>query len=602
MATNTGSKDTWRNILAFLAPKDYYNLITTSKTLYLTLKPHEILIVKQFFERLVGDQDYFLSSIYQNTAYVNRLKTEIKNAYDDKTVDFLKKFNAAKSQLEKFLEFFSGSEKPKQLIKLTNNALLRPLLAPLPIRRDFQTCETFSLFQIHVNDANHGLEFEAQPYEMASEGEIYEFPEEMMKMDDRIKEIILRCRWYMDVKFKSDDGLSNFLHKARPVLHINNEKFSEEITEQDLHPFIRIYVHLQELFSSFCRLMANYLENIKDPFLFITEYGCKWKNYTMSMQTIGDYMRQFSGVMNEVYDLIYSKEYPGYPNFSIWRMMTRIWFKEVVQPLNTKMKSNFQTVLEAYLDGFNVDKKQLLTSEFSMDVEGIPDALSQSEEDVCGALRDYWYAMIDFAIHEKSVAFISSTDFSTMVPTSTFYTCAQEAIIQRCRNLLEQTRLKPGDKFVILQKEKLLLESIIPPVIFSKLYLILVEAQQKVLADCLSQVKEASYEEVVNYVNGINGPNSKYIVEWIFSDGVTLGYQALREHLKIYGSNIEEAKNIKEYLEKKKKDENGPHINELQKSLLAFHSVIDFPLLESCKEVKFINFSCETNAFITFSS
>ena len=47
--------------------------------------------------------------------------------------------------------------------------------------------------------------------------------------------------------------------------------------------------------------------------------------------------------MNQNYELTF-EGYPSYPKFSIWRMMTKIWLKEVFE------KSNFKLILnESFL-------------------------------------------------------------------------------------------------------------------------------------------------------------------------------------------------------------------------------------------------------------
>lgn len=538
------SSTTSKVLLAFLTPRDFYRLMLTSKSVYKQLQEQEGVLVKHFLNQLVSDQDDLIVGIYKNPSYTSALRSVNETYHNSSRIsENYKAFCSAKYQLRQFLETFSSTENAMNII---NEALLKPLLMPLPIRRDFQSCETFSLFQNHLNDAYHQLIAESQPNEDNSE-EVATFDPTTLSVEDQsyYNGLIFRAYWLMDVEHA-----------------IKRE-------ETSIPPIISAYIHLNRIFTSYCRLVAAYLDSITDSFIFISEYGCKWNNFVVSMQAIGGFLREFSQAMNTMYDERF-KEYPNFPGFSIWRMMTKIWYAEVFSKLESKMVSSFKTTLTAYFDASNSGEK---TIEFD-------------DDEVEASLRMLFNSAIDFAVHEVSVSQLTfSSDVQTAKPTAQLFSSTLELFTERWRAISERADLRANQKYKIIKADGELLENIIPHSLFLGIYQRLAKAKQAVLVDFFSQAKlNVTNEEIVNFVSNDEGRKNIKILRWLGTDEQTLSYPELMRHVDACKDELEGIEYIVEYRAKKLQESRKPEVVELQKRLLDLHDSVDMELQEQCRE------------------
>ena len=73
-------------------------------------------------------------------------------------------------------------------------------------------------------------------------------------------------------------------------------------------------------------------------------------------------LESFTELMNKNYEAIF-EGYPSYPKFSIWRLMTKIWLKEVFEKANFKLILN-ESFLRVLSNHREKNIKQALNNNF----------------------------------------------------------------------------------------------------------------------------------------------------------------------------------------------------------------------------------------------
>lgn len=558
MLLNTTSKDTWRMIFSYLTVEDISNFKLTSKDFNKKAQEYEELSVRNFYLRIAKDQDFFLCSIYQNTYYVANLTNEINRCHTKDDFELYKRFCIARSQLNNFMSKFVGSEAGKQFMSTINDILLRPALGPVPLKRDCQTCETYSLFQSHLNDALFNLDAESS--QLADDSEALNLTSEQQERLKCVKEndksLILATRWY-----------------KTPQL--------EELSTGDISPLVESYLYLQEVFSSFCRLTSNYLKGIKNPFIFIAEYNTKWNNYVVAMKNIGCYLREYTAIMNEVYGKEYS-EYPNYPRFSMWRLMAKLWYEEVFSSLDKKMVESFGLVLNDYIN----ESSYTLQSFIDSKSESIPeDIFSDSSFDVSNAIGEFWNSVLDMGFNEKTIFNLTCTDLNEVQPVSSFCSAIRNLLKEKCDFLLESTNIKHSQKVVIVKEVLETMESLIPHAVFPDIQQTLTEGLRSIIVNFISDADVATPEEAERF---IAGESNVKLLKWATSEATECTYPALMKHIQLYRSNKNQHENMLQTREKKlmkNAKSFGMGSCAKQQRFLEFQKTVDVDVLEQHKVI-----------------
>eukprot|EP00331_Platyophrya_macrostoma_P017276 CAMPEP_0176466220 /NCGR_PEP_ID=MMETSP0127-20121128/37768_1 /TAXON_ID=938130 /ORGANISM="Platyophrya macrostoma, Strain WH" /LENGTH=452 /DNA_ID=CAMNT_0017859357 /DNA_START=338 /DNA_END=1696 /DNA_ORIENTATION=- len=417
------------------------------------------------------------------------------------------------------MSHFFRSEISSEIMQEMNEAFIKPYLRSLPLRREQQFLETFSLFQYHLNDVAFNLNSEAQTFGNNSEKEYFDFTDaeknQFQSIQEEEKDLMLSVRWHL----------------------------KPEQSKKKMSPILEIYSGLYEYFSDYCKLVANYLSSLDNPFYFTAEYTTKWKNYTMSMQIIGSILKEFSSAVNEGYNLRF-KEHSGLPDFSIWRMMTKIWHEEVFSVLEKKMLASFELSFESYLSQFSTKIQG------HIDEEIIPKELIQASDfEITTSISEFWQSVVDMGFNERTITSLTFTDMSEIKPISSFWFAAKELVERCCKSVTEAPQIRPSLKFEQIVEYTDLIESIIPFKTFPELQEVLLEAQFNIIANFIAEKKNESIESISKL---ITGEDVKSMLEFVHSEEIECKYPALLQHIKHFQSNAENFEEVKLHRETQK--------------------------------------------------
>ena len=74
-------------------------------------------------------------------------------------------------------------------------------------------------------------------------------------------------------------------------------------------------------------------------------------------------LKEYVNSINLTYEKLF-EDYPSFPKFSIWKMMTKIWFKTVYQRLEEALTACFKKLLKVFrqkhMDNMITNKKLLV--------------------------------------------------------------------------------------------------------------------------------------------------------------------------------------------------------------------------------------------------
>ena len=588
------TNEAWRNIMSFLKPKDYYNLSLVSKRLNAKARESQDAFVKQFHYVIFENQDIFLGNMYQSSAYLSLLRVQLnKNV---QSFSLYKTYELSKRQLKEVLMSFMRLEMSAELMENITDALQKPYLRALSLRRESEILETFSLFQYHLNDVMMKSDPESQNSNLFEDDETSEFTlserKSLRAVPEEDKEIVKAARWYiktdkysiLDQNEKNSDFIGNTSSKINDL----NGEFTNLDSENGrlrtspirrLPLLMRLYFGLDEMVTAYCRVMSDYLAAIDDPFLFVTEYTTKWKNFTMSMQTIGTILREFSVAMNEVYNQEF-KELPRFPEFSIWRMMTKIWYAEVFSALQKKMIPNFEIIFESYLENFATVLQKTNSSDLYCYIEGIPkELLGAPEFEICTIISEFWQSVVDMSFNESTIHTLTFADMSKINPISSFMSSINKLVLRRCNAVVEVAQLKSSLKFELIAEYMELIESAIPHKLFPEIRQILLNSQKDVMIDFISNLKEEATENISRF---LTEDNNKSLRDLIYSEVVDCRYPSLIKHIGSFRSKLQELEEVKRRREAQRlKLQDHTFECAPQQLLMEFGNEIDLKALEN---------------------
>jgi len=591
MTLTSVCKDVWRIILSHLTLKEYASLKLSNKKINTMVLANEDTFVKVYYHQLVSNQDVFLTTFYQNPTYLAVLYSQTAKNVQSQDFEDYKNFMKAKLLFADTLKTFAKPEKCLQVMESLKEAFSQPYLRPLPLRRESECLETFSLFQNHLNDVHFKLDPESLSLLRKQDSNYFD-SEELMALksiQEESKEFLRQARWYLKPDLHADsrnyqdnttkavcqgDCYAGEMNTCCKPSYIVVNKGSRKVP-----PLLDLYSELHELISSYCRVISNFLNGIDSPMVFAVEYTTRWKNFTLGMQQISTMLRDFSSAINEKYYSFFKND-PKFPCFSIWRMMTRIWYKEVYHSLETRMNSEFNKLVECYLVKCTTNFKDIDISTLSnIDSEIFNNSLEVSEIEFATCINEFWQAIIDLGFNEKTVPYLNFADLRTIRPISGFCVSLHEIVSQRGKGIIEDLQCKPHLKFNIICEFTNLIESIVSCDVFPELYQLLADFQKKLLSDVISQVNGAAPEEIDKL---LAGDENKSLHSFVSSEEIV--YPTLFKQIICYKKHLQSLDMVQRrretYINIENPPDNNPEISNLENLLLDYDKSIEIRMFD----------------------
>lgn len=131
--------------------------------------------------------------------------------------------------------------------------------------------------------------------------------------------------------------------------------------------------------THFCQLSYNYITKYSDKYL-INDYVKRYKSYVDASVHLNEYLENFNVLVNSVYEQLSNNSVS--PKFSIFRLMTITWNREVLQKLESDQFSG--KIANLFDDVFSHELSYYLADEHSLKSENSNefDSLGDFQHDV----------------------------------------------------------------------------------------------------------------------------------------------------------------------------------------------------------------------------
>lgn len=125
----------------------------------------------------------------------------------------------------------------------------------------------------------------------------------------------------------------------------NSQKMTEDQQQvqvkENVSDVVSYYNMIASMINNQCAILLGYLQNFKKATPLLNEYQRVWNKYVQSIIEINRYFSPFAELVNDLYKKRFP-ELPRFPEFSIWRMMTKAWIQKVYNPLAPVLRNAFR--------------------------------------------------------------------------------------------------------------------------------------------------------------------------------------------------------------------------------------------------------------------
>lgn len=403
------------------------------------------------------------SKIYQNDDYKEYIQNKMNSLPNKIWRQHFEQGEKQKSLFSSVLSQIGPKEQTDSFVIYFFQTLKEPSLPLTKLKRETIIRSTQTMFQNKLSEVLYEDSLSSQKnFNFCDENK--SLIDGLQKFEDRLfqealihdKNEIVKARWYildrnnnsLDETISFDDKIdeSALESPCLPTLKRLSNASTEDLSlVRNNHSYlISLYDCLQKTLILFCGLVLEYLNSLDNGYDLLVEYSARWKTYVCSMLELEKTFATFTSLMNTNYETIF-EGYPSFPKFSIWRMMTRIWIKEVYEKagLNHNLHTSFVKILthlreeniikaleEANLtNNANLPKSLYVSLQTkdreSFSIDGI-NSCSQSEmnhsyfsnnsEAQMDLLAEFLESVMDISLTEVSIHYVNSSELPVNSP------------------------------------------------------------------------------------------------------------------------------------------------------------------------------------------
>lgn len=248
------------------------------------------------------------------------------------------------------------------------------------------------------------------------------------------------------------------------ISNVSTEDLQATKTRNTL--LINLYDALCSSLKHYCGVLHQYLSSLDDVYLLISEYSARWKLYVCTMLELEKKFAAFTELLNSQYETIF-EGYPCFPKFSIWRLMVKIWMREVYEKsnLNRILIDSFLKILSNYRESYMKETFNNSFSKVNIDEEEVSElpkslyiglkvmrqksfhcqynanltnaaqkcfrASPEMERDL---LASFLQSVLDVSLNEVNIHYLDCTD----IPVSYPYCELEEAILYQSNDFYQE--------------------------------------------------------------------------------------------------------------------------------------------------------------------
>lgn len=350
-------------IFEFLDLKDYNSILCVSRQFFSIINEHNKFWTRECFRHYISFDMEVYSDIYTDEEYKNCIKQKNFALPKRSWKKLLEEGSMHRKTFGAILREITTKENADNFLDYFDQILKQPPLPLAALKRETVVRNTQTLFQTKLSEVlyedtsclNQNITF-PDCYKATIDQLKYAEKELLQQMHSCDKQEILRARWYFlggKDGSQNKEGLSfgeGLKNGGLPDIDLDDFELPE-LGVNNLFPkgqyqnslLIQLYDCLCNTISHFCTVVTEYFDSIENVYDLLAEYTARWNAYICTTLELERLFETFTEMLNTHYEAVL-EGYPSYPKFSMWRLMTKIWMKEVFE------RSNFKLILnESFL-------------------------------------------------------------------------------------------------------------------------------------------------------------------------------------------------------------------------------------------------------------
>lgn len=358
-------------IFEFTDLKDFGNLSITSNDFNEILNDNSALWAKYICSDFLSITSTEAPAAFQQQFPPNNELKEGQIAYSGmvNSKSYIVSHYENKARLRTFLEPFLDEKTRTDFIKQLVHLFKDPNF-PTPLhKKDAHYFPTNTPFQNFLTEVHFGIEGKTffQTFRQKTLADLVKKMEKQLLETEVDPKELARLRWYLyenefnEEKEEEDDEHEERILKNKEGLlahkKLAREKTSEHIGYQsspvdEPESATKVVSCVEELYyiiyafvENFCAMICDYLTALKNPYLLLTEYSRLWNKFVLITIEFCQIFMPFANLFSKLYE-DKCRHLPNFPEFSMWRLMLKIWIEEVHTPFGYYINESFRYVLK----------------------------------------------------------------------------------------------------------------------------------------------------------------------------------------------------------------------------------------------------------------
>ncbi|CAD8162761.1 unnamed protein product [Paramecium pentaurelia] len=187
--------------------------------------------------------------------------------------------------------------------------------------------------------------------------------QDKLQKNEKLKRQFLQYRWSLqNESFEFQQFNLQNIDKVEQDSENKMESISDEQISifnlmEEFYTSLKCYLKgLQKYFSVF--INVNTINSID----LLCEYVMYWQAYSNAIMDLSTFIYPFENIINELHSNLFPN-YPQYPKFSVWRVMTKMWIKYIIRYQQLSV-----ILLQCFIRLLSAQRQQMFKQEFDQGV------------------------------------------------------------------------------------------------------------------------------------------------------------------------------------------------------------------------------------------
>jgi hypothetical protein len=348
-------------VAEYLSMQEYLSMILVNKKFKQIMNDNSKFWTRECTRKYFSLELDSFSEFYESDAYRAEIKQKMENSHNKNWRKCLEEGLRIKQTLRNLLNMYISEDDTTTFLNYFYETFQRPCI-PIPkLKRENVICSTKSMFQNKLSEVLYEDEENRYGKNIFCYDTIKQIIDQLKKhestFEDQLNNVdrpdILKARWYtFEPKEMSETSLETLSNGEKIDLmdfQGNRNNANEEtqiIGQKNASYLLQLYEAISQAIAHQCSMYFEYLCSLDNIYDVLAEYSTRWNVFVAAALELDNILEAFCQLMNKTYEKQF-EHYPCYPKFSIWRLMVKIWFREVYEKphFSQALQDAFLTIL-----------------------------------------------------------------------------------------------------------------------------------------------------------------------------------------------------------------------------------------------------------------